>query len=665
MKRSLIAFFLLSAAAGLVSGLLLVKAQEPVESAAPAVDATAGDNVEGAELPEDHAQCDLFGARRERYLETGLAAEQRRRFSQSKLTDDVVKRLSASINLEFVPGGSRTNTYYQLDQMGVIDRHIFGGLQEAGVAPAERVDDFGFIRRVTLDLTGRIPTVEALIAFVSDADPEKRRRLVENLTNTTEWVDKWTMYLGDLYKNRASLRATANVNRFAQGRDAFHRWIRTSLESGKPYNLMVQELIGGSGVNSWQQGELNWLVGGRVTGGPVQDIYDQQAANTAETFLGMAHVNCILCHDGRRHLDELSLWGKSATRYSAYQFASHFSHTALTLTRPDPNNRNLYYWSVLDDTPRVLPDYTLNTRTGNRPNRTQIGTAPRVAAAYLNGNSPRPGENRREFLARELTADIQFARAAVNYIWKEFMGRGLVEPLNQFDLARLDPDNPPPAPWTLQPSNARLLNALAQDFVESGYSLKDLMRKIASSEAYQLSARYNGEWKPEYQNLFARKLVRRLWSEELHDSLIIASNITPTYRIGDLTFQFAMKFPDTVSVNSTFLNNFFRGNRDEEPRKTEGSIFQAMSLMNDRFVNDRAKASGTGPNASLLMKYRALPDNELVDNLFLTVLSRYPSAQERLNALESLRPSGSITRNQKAEHLLWSLYNKVDFIYNY
>ena len=616
------------------------------------------------DLPQDHAQCDLFGSQRDRFLETGLIAERRRRFRQSELTESVVRQLG-TIRLDFVPAGSRTNTHGQLDQMGVIDRHIFGALQDARVAPAERVDDFGFIRRATLDLTGRIPTVEAIAAFVSNPDPEKRRKLVDDLTNTGEWVDKWTMYFGDMYKNRASLRATANVDRMVDGRNAFYRWIKTSLESGKPYNKMAQELIGPIGANSWEQGELNWLVGGRVTGGPAQDIYDQQAANTAETFLGLAHMNCLLCHDGRRHLDELSLWGKTSSRYSAYQFASFFSHTTMPITRPDETNRNRYYWSVVDDTPRVMADYTLGTTTGNRPARTQIGITRTVAAAYLNGKSPRAGENRREFLGRELTADIQFARATVNYIWKELMGRGLVEPLNQFDLARLDPDNPPPDPWTLQPTNARLLNALAQDFVDGGYSLKGLMRKIASSEVYQLSARYDGEWKPEYQNLFARRLVRRLWSEELHDSIIVASKVGATYRSGDLTFGFAMQFPDTVSINSVFLNNFFRGNRDEEPRKTEGSVFQAMSLMNDRFVNDRSKATGTGPTASLLARNLTLPDQQLIDNLFLAVLSRYPSNEERSNALASLRPAGNITRNQKAEHLLWSLYNKVDFIYNY
>jgi hypothetical protein len=97
-------------------------------------------------------------------------------------------------------------------------------------------------------------------------------------------------------------------------------------------------------------------------------------------------------------------------------------------------------------------------------------------------------------LAREVTSDFQFARAAVNYLWKEFFGIGIVDPPDFFDPLRLDENNPPPAPWTLQPSHPALLRELAQDFVSNGYNLKDLMRKMVNSQAYQLSSRYNGTW---------------------------------------------------------------------------------------------------------------------------------------------------------------------------
>src|SRR5262249_44483226 len=158
-------------------------------------------------------------------------------------------------------------------------------------------------------------------------------------------------------------------------------------------------------------------------------------------------------------------------------------------------NNQPYYWVVEDNT-RIRADYQLNTLTGNRPARCAGGAAPvsgrcnatgTVAPTYLfSGRGPNAGENYREALAREVTADFQFARATVNYMWKEFFGRGIVDPADQFDPARLDPDNPPPDPWTLQPSNARLLNALAQDFIDNGFDLKKLMRQITTSQAYQL-----------------------------------------------------------------------------------------------------------------------------------------------------------------------------------
>jgi hypothetical protein len=117
----------------------------------------------------------------------------------------------------------------------------------------------------------------------------------------------------------------------------------------------------------------------------------------------------------------------------------------------------------------------------------------------------------------------------VNYIWAEFFGRGIVDPPDSFDPARLDPDNPPPDPWTLQPSNAALLNALAQHFIDGGYSLKSLMREIVNSETYQLSSRYDGEWNPDWEPYFARKFVRRLWAEEVHDAVVQTCGILPSY----------------------------------------------------------------------------------------------------------------------------------------
>jgi hypothetical protein len=266
-------------------------------------------------------------------------------------------------------------------------------------------------------------------------------------------------------------------------------------------------------------------------------------------------------------------------------------------------------------------------------------------------------------LAREVTTDLQFARAAVNYIWREFFGIGIVDPPDFFDLARLDENNPPPAPWTLQPSHPALLRELAQDFASSGYDLKGLMRKIVNSKTYQLSSRYSAAWNPAWERLFARKLVRRMWGEEVHDAVVQSSGITPNYNLGTVygAKSWAMQFPDTRDVlgGLTFIKDFPIGNRDDERRLQEVAIQQALTVMNNGVVMSRVVASNP---AGLIARSLSLPNDQLVDHLFLTVLSRYPTEAEKSLAVSSLQTG---VRNQKAENLLWSLYNKVDFIFNY
>ena len=455
--------------------------------------------------------------------------------------------------------------------------------------------------------------------------------------------------------------------------------MKESLGANKRYNVIASELISAAGPNSYEDGKLGFVLGGLVTGGPRtgQDIFDQLAANTAEKFLGIAHENCVLCHDGRGHLDPLSVWGRRETRLKSWQLAAFFSRTGYHRVVANPP-ANPYYYAIEDNTTYRV-DYPLNTTTGNRPERQPIGSIRNVAPEYpfANRGTPNPGENYRVALARLLTADIQFSRAAVNYIWKQFFVRGIVEPANQFDLMRLDPDNPPAEPWTIQPTNPALLNALAQDFADNGYDLKDLMRKIVTSEAYQFSSRYEGTWKPEYEKLFARKFVRRLWGEEVMDSIVQVSNIPNTQlNVPSLggRLPWAMQLPDTSRTPAeplgSFLNSFLRGNRIEEERRLDGSVLQALNLMNDAFVHTRTRASGNGDDASLvrqlLTKYTATSNNLLVNEMFLTVLSRPATEEELLTATAAFTSATTAaTRQAQAEDLMWALYNKVDFVYNY
>ena len=632
--------------------------------------------------------CPFFGPDRERFYtdalrrQSGMAPARR----LSATTDAV------SAMLNYVPGGSRTYDFDQTHAAGSIDSYIFADFQTNGIQPAPKTTDWEFVRRITLDLTGRIPTPDRVLTFVADTAPDKRAKLIEELLAKPEWIDKWTMYLGDLFQNTTN-KASTSLNRFAQGRNAFYQWIKDSLTNGKPYNQMATELISASTGNTYNDGPSNFLVGGVVTMGPVQDIMDQMTSNTFDTFLGIAHVNCLLCHNGRGHLDAISLWAMNTTRYQGWQLSSYMSHTSTAKIPVTAGNNNIYYWSLLNNQKNFITDYTLNTVVGNRPARQS--TVPNCKAGMacytvppqyiFNGTSPKPGADYRTSLAASITGDRQFARAAVNYLWAYFFGRGMVDPPDTFDPARLDPDNPPPAPWTLQPSNARLLNALAQHFIDSNFNLKALMREIVNSDTYQLSSRYPGQWNAAWEPYFARKFVRRLWGEELIDgvsqssgslpctTVTAAACSVPGYAVTGWTElnmgnpAYAMQFPDTINTNgatNAFVDSFLRGNRDDQPRRGDGSILQALNLMNASLIEGKLALTGA-TSSPLIVASAALNNTDAVNKLFLTILSRYPSATEMSTALGSLPTANGASRNSAVQDLAWSLYNKVDFVFNY
>ena len=171
---------------------------------------------------------------------------------------------------------------------------------------------------------------------------------------------------------------------------------------------------------------------------------------------------------------------------------------------------------------------------------------------------------------------------------------------------------------------------------------------------------------------FARKFVRRLWGEEIHDAVVLSSGVMPAYTIrgfsdsGFPTLSFAMQFPDTVNVPggaiNTLLDNFMRGNRDDQLRRGDGSILQALSLMNDNFIMTRIDPSGAQAN-QLLAQNLSRPNDELIKAIYLGVLSRYPSDAEMKSAQAAITAAGS--KAAGGTDLLWSLYNSVAFVFNY
>ena len=397
----------------------------------------------------------------------------------------------------------------------------------------------------------------------------------------------------------------------------------------------------------------------------------------------------MLCHDGEGHLEGLSLWGTGAKRLEAWQLAAFFSDIprlpSWRLARGQDGIRIVGRYYTIDDLDfeereqsrfgDTAGDYLAQTQGGNRPDRLHSEEYVQPRYPFEGTVVVDPGSRLREQLGTSLTADPQFARAAVNYIWKEFFSRGLVEPADQFDLDRIDPGAPPPTGWDLQPSHPHLLDWLGNGFRSNGFDLKWLMREITTSQTYQLSSRYDGAFNPEYEKYFVRHQVKRLTGEQIHDSLITATGRPVGYRISRNLerVQYAMQFPDVNGMPigdseraldvRALLRAFLPGDREATPRSGDGSPLQALNLMNNRFFVNRI-----GPNASsgTLFESLAMEDQPLVTNLYLSVLSRYPTEKETAHAVAYLNDAtDGIESRDRAVDLMWALLNKTEFYTNY
>ncbi len=554
-----------------------------------------------------------------------------------------------------------------IPQRNVIDNIIFGKLSASKVPSAALSSDEEFMRRVTLDLTGRIPAAADIRAFTADTTPTKRDILIEQLLASPEYVDKWTMWMGDLFGNVGS---ASNVQPGNGGRDSFYNYMRSSIGTSKSFRDFAYELITAAGDTSDPEngGPANYIYHQQTPMGPVQDSYDTTLAKSANTFLGITYYDCLLCHNGRGHLDGISLWGSTVTRVDAENMAAFFSRLNFNMPRTSGDVYNGMYnsWRVLD---RTTGSYDLNTTFGNRPNRVAIGTVKTLTPVYRDGSQPAAGQSWRDAFARKVTADPMFARNFANRLFKAFFNLGLVDPVDNMDPARLDPKNPPPAGWDLQAANPELLEALAQQAVRLDFQLKDFMRLLVQSSAYQLSSRYDGTWNIAYVPLYARHYPRRLDAEEIHDAITKATAVPNNVNVNGPAapmISWAMQFPDTnVNAGSgqNLLNSFLRGNRDTAQRSSSGSILQRLTTMNDSFITNRTKVAAS---PTLLAASKMTDNTAAVTELFLTFVSRSPTADEQQKAVAYLAATTSAaTRNSALEDLAWALINKIDFLYSY
>lgn len=530
-----------------------------------------------------------------------------------------------------------------------IDVHIWAKLSQAGIQPAARAGDAEFLRRVTIDLTGAIPTAEETQAFLADPAHDKRTRKIDALLASEAFNDRWTMWFGDLVQN---VQVAQNSREYYLGRNAYHGWIRSSIASRKPYDAMVREALAGEGI-SFEVGVANYVVRQLQRNGPPQDTYDNLAAHSAEKFLGLPAL-CISCHDGVGHLELVNTYLRNKKREDFWKMAAFFAKTTARgerYTDPANPNANLVRYTV-----RTNPqgEYRLNTTDGNKtPRQPKSGQSDVVAPAFLlTGEQPKPGEPLRAAYGRMLTADRQFARATVNQLWKEMFGRGLVEPVNAFDLSKLD----------TQPSHPELLEDLASEFIAKNYSLRELLRTMAMSNAYQLASAYDGPHPDE--SYFARRQPRRLPSEVLLDAVYTATGARAQFNVQGMgLIPKANQLPDTLeggrSAQGLLLNTLGRGDRDDVVRTSDSSIAQALGMMNDPVVANRVRrAAGNTVQATLA----ATSDpNVVAEKLYLAALSRPPTADEKRIAVEYLK-AGPLA--ERTEDLLYVLINSLEFLFS-
>ncbi len=562
-----------------------------------------------------------------------------------------------------VPGGGTSAA--PVRHANFIDDHIFGKIERDGIPHAPIADDATFFRRVHLDLTGLIPAGDAALAFVADRDSEKRRKLVDRLVGSVAWRDRWTHWHLDLWRTSQNRVGWA-------GRNLFHDYVADALLLNQPYDALVRELLTSEARSNWYVGPSSYLVRWAVFADNCteimhEDTADEMSVMVFQHFMGV-NLQCVSCHDGANHLERVNDWLTQRKREEFWAQAAFFGNTRV-LRRVELRNTQDEY--RIDDQDPARDGYRRSAPSTVRVARQGEGKVePRF---ILGGERPRPGKPLRHELARILTAHPQFARATVNRFWAEFMGVGIVDPVDGFDFSRMSPNDLPDG-WDLQPTHPELLEELARDFQASGFDLQHLHKRIANSSAYQLSAAFPGQWKPDYARYFPRKFTRRLSAEQVHDAVVKATGLQPTIQIPltDRTVQYMvqMRGPADLRRSSTldtgqkqdlqfFAEAFGQANREFNEPSRGGSIIQAALMMNSKLVKEKSRVLPGSHLARLIAD--GLAGEELVQSLYWQFLTRGPDQQELEDSMQLLASRGAAAGG---EDLQWLLMNKLEFLFN-
>lgn len=492
------------------------------------------------------------------------------------------------------------------DSGNVVDRSVFNKLQSLGITPSSACDDPTFLRRVTLDIAGRLPTLEELQAFETNTSPRKREELVDRLLASPDYADLFAGKWNTILRNRR----TGGELRFSTV--AFHQWIRDSIDSNKPYDKFVRQIVTASGSVA-SHPPVAWF----------QQVSDQneRIEDTAQLFLGQ-RIKCARCH---HHPYEK--WSQAN-----YAQMSAFFSTVAKKNDGDPAEPEFF------------------ARFGSASAR-HPKTGQSLTPAGLDAESVAipASEDPRHHFADWMTDPTNpfFARTLVNRYWKHFMGRGLVEP--EDDLRVTNP-----------PSNSELLDGLATAFVDSGYDMKALIRLIVLSRVYQFDSDAVGNNLADRRS-YSRFYPRRLPAEVLLDAIDKVTQ-SQTQFAGMPPGTRAVALPDT-GFSSYFLNVFGRPASTtacECERSQEPNLAQNLHLLNSEEIQKKL-SSDVGRAAQLAADAR--PNHEKIQELYRIALSRTANDDELKTTLAYL--AGKTNVREAYEDIVWSLINSKEFLFNH
>jgi hypothetical protein len=503
----------------------------------------------------------------------------------------------------FMPRAETIEHYPAEEEKGAIDRLVLRQLRKLNILPAPLADDAEYLRRVYLDIIGTLPTAAEARRFLGDRRPNRRARLVDELLGRPEFADYWALKWADL------LRVEREVLGHKQAY-AYYRWIRDSLAANKPLDRFARELLTAEGPLR-DEGPANFY---KVAAKP-----GEAASTVAQVFLGV-RIACAECHH-----HPFDRW--SQTDYFGMQ--AFFTQTGV---RNSPQGEMLM---VGGDTPTHHP------RTGEVIFAHALGT--KMPTAAQTGD-------RRVLLAEWMTAPENpwFARNLANRAWAHFLGRGLVEPVD--DVRATNP-----------PTNPELLDTLARNLIDNYFDFRQLLRTITSSRAYQRSSRPNPSNERDEQN-YSRALFKRIDAEVLLDMVCQTTGIGEKFPGVPAGYR-AIQLWDS-KVPHYFLKLFGRPVRIsacECERNHEPGVSQVLHLLNAPEIH--AKLTHEGGAVARMVRDIA-DDGGLVDELYLTFFSRFPDAKEKVAAVDYLHKEAS-KRRQAAEDVAWGLMNSLEFTFNH